>query len=131
MRLEEVKSRIQSQFEREPTLVEWAEAVGLSCRALKLQLHQGNSSREKLIYANFRMVVHIAKRYQGRGLNLQDLLQVNRNGYLWDMPDNCFSPKNSITDKNKVGQTLIVCMVFGCEKYRGLSVGILFYQHPL
>ncbi|GFY97839.1 RNApolymerase sigma-subunit F [Actinidia rufa] len=75
MRLEEVKSRLQSQLDREPTIVEWAESVGLSCRDLKLQLHRGNGSRKKLIYANCRMVVHIAKQYLGRGLSLPDLLQ--------------------------------------------------------
>ncbi|GMH09818.1 hypothetical protein Nepgr_011659 [Nepenthes gracilis] len=74
-KLEAVKRRLQSQFDREPTLIEWADAAGLSCKALQLQLHSGNNSREKLIYANFRMVVHIAKQYQGRGLGLQDLLQ--------------------------------------------------------
>lgn len=75
-KLEEVKNRLQSQFGREPTLVEWAEAVGISCQILKSQLRSGTSSREKLIYANLRMVVHIAKQYQGRGLGLQDLMQV-------------------------------------------------------
>lgn len=76
MRLEGAKRRLQSQFGRDPTLVEWAEGVGLSCQALQLQLHSGNKSREKLIHANLRMVVHIAKHYQGRGLSFQDLLQV-------------------------------------------------------
>lgn len=71
-----MKSRLQSQFGREPTLIEWAEAVGISCQMLQSQLRCGTSSREKLIYANLRMVVHIAKQYQGRGLGLQDLLQV-------------------------------------------------------
>lgn len=77
MKLQEVRSRLQTQFSREPTVVEWAAAVGVSCHALQSQVHCGNISREKLIYANFRLVVHIAKQYQGRGLNLQDLLQVN------------------------------------------------------
>lgn len=76
MKLEEVKCRLQSDFGREPTLVEWAEGVGLSYRVLKLQLYSGSRSREKLIYANLRMVVHIAKQYLGRGLSFQDLLQV-------------------------------------------------------
>lgn len=83
MKLEEVKNRLQSQSNREPTLVEWAEAVGLSCRVLQMQLRLGKSSREKLIYANLRMVVHIAKQYQGRGLNLQDLLQVDKDSYFY------------------------------------------------
>ncbi|GLT92352.1 hypothetical protein SLE2022_101920 [Rubroshorea leprosula] len=75
MRLKKVKSKLQSQFEREPTLVEWAEAVGLSSQVLQSQLLSGNRSWEKLINANLRLVVHIAKKYQGHGLGLQDLLQ--------------------------------------------------------
>ncbi|XP_057488717.1 RNA polymerase sigma factor sigF, chloroplastic-like isoform X1 [Actinidia eriantha] len=82
MRLEEVKSRLQSQLDREPTIVEWAGTVGLSCRDLKLQLHRGHGSRKKLIYANCRMVVHIAKQYLGRGLSLPDLLQEGSKGLI-------------------------------------------------
>lgn len=76
MKLQQVKTRLHAQSSTEPTIVEWAAAAGISCRSLKLQIHIGTSSRQKLIYANFRMVVHIAKQYQGRGLNLQDLMQV-------------------------------------------------------
>ncbi|XP_042945525.1 RNA polymerase sigma factor sigF, chloroplastic isoform X2 [Carya illinoinensis] len=95
MKLEEVKIRLQSHFGREPTLVEWAEGVGISYRALKSKLYSGNSSREKLIYANLRMVVHVAKLYPGRGLSFQDLLQFaseiwnyffNKMGLVWVMP---------------------------------------------
>ncbi|XP_019187026.1 PREDICTED: RNA polymerase sigma factor sigF, chloroplastic isoform X1 [Ipomoea nil] len=75
VKLEEVKVRFQREFAREPTLVEWAKTVGLSQLALQSKLHFGNSSREKLINANLRMVVHIAKQYQGRGLSFQDMLQ--------------------------------------------------------
>ncbi|MED6156753.1 hypothetical protein PIB30_017363 [Stylosanthes scabra] len=81
-RLEEVKTRLQSQFGREPTFVEWAEGVGLSCHALQTQIHHGNIIREKIINANLRMVVHIAKQYQGRGLSLQDLLQEGSMGLM-------------------------------------------------
>ncbi|KAK8553822.1 hypothetical protein V6N13_072759 [Hibiscus sabdariffa] len=82
MRLMNVKSKLQSQFGREPTLVEWAEVMGLSCSALQAELHTGNKSRDKLIYANFRMVVYVAKQYQGRGLNLPDLLQEGSMGLI-------------------------------------------------
>ncbi|PIN23381.1 hypothetical protein CDL12_03889 [Handroanthus impetiginosus] len=82
MKLQEVRSCLQTQFCREPTLVEWAAAIGISCQALRSQIHCGNSSREKLIYANFRMVVHIAKQYQGRGVSLQDLLQEGSMGLM-------------------------------------------------
>ncbi|XP_043699354.1 RNA polymerase sigma factor sigF, chloroplastic isoform X2 [Telopea speciosissima] len=82
LRLEEVKQRLQSQFERQPTLVEWAEAVGMSCQVLQSHIISGNRSREKMIFANLRMVVHVAKKYQGRGLSLQDLLQVGSMGLM-------------------------------------------------
>ncbi|GMJ02988.1 RNApolymerase sigma-subunit F, SIGMA FACTOR 6 [Hibiscus trionum] len=81
-RLVKVKSKLQSQFGREPSLVEWAEATSLSCSALQAELRSGKRSREKLIHANLRMVVHIAKQYQGRGLSLQDLLQEGSMGLM-------------------------------------------------
>lgn len=73
-----MKSRLQSEVDREPTMAEWASAAGLSCQALKWQVRCGNNCRERIIYANSRMVVHIAKKYCGRGLNLEDLLQVQK-----------------------------------------------------
>lgn len=82
LRLEEVKMKLQSQFGREPTLAEWAEGMGLSCHTLQTRLHCGNRSREKLINANLRMVVHIAKYYLGRGLSLPDLLQEGSMGLM-------------------------------------------------
>nr|XP_043613217.1 RNA polymerase sigma factor sigF, chloroplastic isoform X2 [Erigeron canadensis] len=82
MKLEEARSRFHDQFGREPTLVEWAEGANISSHELKSQLHLGNSSREKLICANLRMVVYIAKQYRGRGLDLQDLLQEGSMGLM-------------------------------------------------
>ncbi|XP_027188744.1 RNA polymerase sigma factor sigF, chloroplastic-like isoform X2 [Cicer arietinum] len=82
LRLKETNIKLQSQFGREPTLAEWADGVGLSCRALQARLHCGNRSKDKLINANLRLVVHIAKYYQGRGLSLQDLLQEGSMGLM-------------------------------------------------
>ncbi|KAL4592060.1 hypothetical protein LXL04_005040 [Taraxacum kok-saghyz] len=82
MKLEEARIRFQDQYGREPTFGEWAESANLSSHELKSQLHLGNSSREKLICANLRMVVYIAKQYRGRGLDLQDLLQEGSMGLM-------------------------------------------------
>ncbi|KAI4341941.1 hypothetical protein MLD38_026610 [Melastoma candidum] len=82
MRLEKVKSRIQSESGREPTLIEWAEAVGIPYTNLQSQLNNGQRCREKLVLANLRMVVHVAKLYQGRGMGLQDLLQEGSMGLM-------------------------------------------------
>ena len=77
IKLEKVKAKLESQNGCEPTIAEWAEALGISRPVLKSEIHRGRSSREKLITANLRLVVHIAKQYQNRGLNFQDLLQVS------------------------------------------------------
>lgn len=77
IKLVNVKQNLESQFDREPTFAEWADAVGLSSMALRSEVLSGKRSREKLIHANLRMVVYIAKQYQNRGLHLKDLLQVN------------------------------------------------------
>ncbi|CAO2824276.1 unnamed protein product [Amaranthus hypochondriacus] len=77
-----VKQKLQTQFDREPTFAEWAHAAGLSSVELRSEILSGKRSREKLIYANFRMVVYIAKQYQGRGLGLKDLLQEGSMGLM-------------------------------------------------
>lgn len=85
MKLEGSKQRLQMQFGREPTLAEWAGAVGMSCQTLQSCLRSGNRSREKMIYANFRLVIHVTKQYEGKGLNIQDLLQVAKLFLLYDV----------------------------------------------
>uniref|UniRef100_A0A1J3DNT9 RNA polymerase sigma factor n=1 Tax=Noccaea caerulescens TaxID=107243 RepID=A0A1J3DNT9_NOCCA len=82
IKLEKVKTKLESQNGCEPTIGEWADAMGLSGSVLKSEIHRGRSSREKLITANLRLVVHIAKQYQNRGLNFQDLLQEGSMGLM-------------------------------------------------
>ena len=53
----------------------WAEAIGLSIAELKQPLHQGRRARDRMIQANLRLVVAVAKKYQQRGMELLDLVQ--------------------------------------------------------
>jgi len=53
----------------------WAQAAGLSPAALRLRLHRGQRAKERMIQANLRLVVAVAKKYQQRGLDLLDLVQ--------------------------------------------------------
>ncbi|KAG6495462.1 hypothetical protein ZIOFF_043287 [Zingiber officinale] len=82
MRLEDVKERLRLQTKREPTLAEWAQAVGISCHGLQSCLSSGRHSRDKMISANLRLVVHVARQYEGKGLDLQDLLQEGSKGLM-------------------------------------------------
>ncbi|MEK7616626.1 MAG: sigma-70 family RNA polymerase sigma factor [Patescibacteria group bacterium] len=44
-------------------------------QALERQVAEGHNARNKLVEANLRLVVSVARKYQGRGLLLQDLIQ--------------------------------------------------------
>ncbi|MFM1899444.1 MAG: hypothetical protein RLZZ216_20 [Cyanobacteriota bacterium] len=53
----------------------WAELIQLEPRELKEQLRDGRRARDRMIAANLRLVVTVAKKYQQRGLELLDLVQ--------------------------------------------------------
>ena len=53
----------------------WAERSGLSVAEIKQALHQGRRARDRMIQANLRLVVAVAKKYQQRGMELLDLVQ--------------------------------------------------------
>ncbi|NDG73795.1 MAG: RNA polymerase sigma factor, RpoD/SigA family [Synechococcaceae bacterium WB8_1B_136] len=53
----------------------WAQRIGVSVAELKQALHHGRRARDRMIQANLRLVVAVAKKYQQRGLELLDLVQ--------------------------------------------------------
>ncbi|MCS5706220.1 RNA polymerase sigma factor, RpoD/SigA family [Synechococcus sp. FGCU-3] len=53
----------------------WTSRCGLSEAELRLVLHHGRRARSRMIQANLRLVVAVAKKYQGRGVELLDLVQ--------------------------------------------------------
>jgi RNA polymerase nonessential primary-like sigma factor len=52
-----------------------AQSRGLSEQALRQLLRQGRRAKERMIQANLRLVVAIAKKYQRQGIELLDLVQ--------------------------------------------------------
>ncbi len=66
---------LSERFDRLPTQEEWADAVGIEPNALNEALKQGTRAKRKMIEANLRLVVSVAKKYQKRNLELLDLVQ--------------------------------------------------------
>jgi RNA polymerase nonessential primary-like sigma factor len=96
-RLIEVRDYLTAQLGHRPSLERWAEAFGIASTNLKpslaagkrawaelagllleeldKQINEGLHAKERMIKANLRLVVAVAKKYQNRGLELLDLIQ--------------------------------------------------------
>lgn len=69
------KATLTQQLQRDPSLEEWAQSLSLTAEDLRRALHQGQRAKQKMIEANLRLVVAIAKKYQKRNMEFLDLIQ--------------------------------------------------------
>lgn len=67
--------KLTVELKRTPTRTELALQMQLSEHELLSRLNRGKQAKQKLMAANIRLVVSIAKRYQRRNLELLDLIQ--------------------------------------------------------
>jgi RNA polymerase nonessential primary-like sigma factor len=75
MALLQEKEALQAKLGREITVTEWADRLQISVAELKEILRQGDRAKAKMIEANLRLVVAIAKKYQKRNMEFLDLIQ--------------------------------------------------------
>jgi len=75
MSLLDAKEALAKKLRREPTLNEWASHVQMSEAELNEAVRRGQRAKQKMIEANLRLVVAIAKKYQKRNMEFLDLIQ--------------------------------------------------------
>ncbi|KAI3843944.1 hypothetical protein MKW92_015912 [Papaver armeniacum] len=75
LKLELLHDQLTERCGGKPTLAQWAAAAGVDQKTLRKRLNYGILCKDKMIKSNIRLVISIAKNYQGAGMNLQDLVQ--------------------------------------------------------
>ena len=73
--LQDLRSSLALQMDRSPTVLEWASAAELDAATLSDRVQQGERAKRRMIEANLRLVVSVAKKYQKRDVDLMDLIQ--------------------------------------------------------
>ncbi|ACC82469.1 MULTISPECIES: RNA polymerase sigma factor, RpoD/SigA family [Nostoc] len=75
MTLIDAKEVLAKKLHREPDMSEWADVVQQSETEVQQTVAQGKRAKQKMIEANLRLVVAIAKKYQKRNMEFLDLIQ--------------------------------------------------------
>jgi RNA polymerase nonessential primary-like sigma factor len=73
--LRAIEAQLAESLGRAPTTEEWATAVQMELEQLQRTVAAGEAAKRKMVEANLRLVVSVAKKYIKRNIDLLDLIQ--------------------------------------------------------
>lgn len=82
LELRRLHEELEEELKRRPSAGEVAASLGLPAPEVVRQLREGEAARERMLVANLRLVVSIAKRFMGKGLPFDDLVQEGNLGLI-------------------------------------------------
>nr|AKC88663.1 sigma factor [Monsonia marlothii] len=82
LKLERLHEELAARYGGEITFAQWAAAARVDQKTLRKRLDHGAYCKERMVKSNVRLVISIAKKYQGAGMDLQDLIQEGIQGLI-------------------------------------------------
>lgn len=82
IKLEKLQEELAARSGGQVSFAQWATAARVDTKTLRRRLNYGTYCKDKMVKSNIRLVISIAKSYQGAGMNLQDLVQEGCRGLI-------------------------------------------------
>jgi DNA-directed RNA polymerase sigma subunit (sigma70/sigma32) len=76
LKLEAIQAELAEYNGAQPTFPQWAAAAGTDESTLRKRLDHGIRCKNRMVTSNVRLVISIAREFEGPGLELYDLIQV-------------------------------------------------------
>lgn len=76
LKLEAIQKELAHYNGGEPTFSQWAEAAGTDENTLRKRLTYGIYCKNTMVRSNVRLVISIAREFEGPGMEFSDLIQV-------------------------------------------------------
>ncbi|VAI05091.1 unnamed protein product [Triticum turgidum subsp. durum] len=76
LKLEAIQGELAEYNGGQPTFPQWAAAAGTDENTLRKRLDHGIHCKNRMVTSNVRLVISIAREFEGPGLELYDLIQV-------------------------------------------------------
>jgi RNA polymerase nonessential primary-like sigma factor len=73
--LNDARDALMIGLGRQPSLFQWAARVNMTEAELDRAVQEGELAKRRMVEANLRLVVSVAKKYQKRNVDLMDLIQ--------------------------------------------------------
>nr|AKC88677.1 sigma factor [Pelargonium transvaalense] len=74
LKLERLEEELTARCQGEPTSAQLADAAGVDQKTLQQRLYHGVQCKDKMVNSNIGLVISVARKYQGAGMEIQDLV---------------------------------------------------------